>query len=66
MGDGGRAGFCLIGVAGFLIVWPPETFDGQRQDNLLRTHPRQSGLVSSHFFLRPRQVKQPVRTRKIR
>lgn len=33
---------------------------GQRQSSLLRLQPLQMGFSSLHFFLRRRQVKQPV------
>jgi hypothetical protein len=60
------AGFCRIGAAGLVSLVPGAVFAGQQQVNSLRTHARQMGVVSSHFFLRWRQVRQPVRTRKMR
>lgn len=36
---------------------------GQAQVSLFLAHPAQTGLASLHFFLRRRQVKQPVLTR---
>lgn len=60
------AGRCRIGAAGPPSVVPGGVFAGQQQVNSLRTQARQMGVVSSHFFLRRRQVRQPVRTRKMR
>ena len=37
---------------------------GQRQLRWFRVHPRHRGFCSSHFFLRTRHVRQPVRTQR--
>lgn len=38
---------------------------GHLHSSRLRSQPRHRGFVSSHFFLRPRHVRHPVRTRKM-
>lgn len=54
---------CSLSPGPRLGEFDPGIDVGQAQLSLFRAHPAQMGLASLHFFLRRRQVKQPVLTR---